>query len=181
MILSLSEIMTVPDGVREMDIPLDAPDIRYQDMRYEFREKPPVHVRITNQNKKKVLVEGEADYTLSIPCSRCLELVDTVIPVRVHEAVDFGRGAEDATGADSGEEDGQGFSWLDGYELDVDQMVMEELYLQFPAQVLCREDCSGLCPVCGKNLNLGDCGCSRTTLDPRMAAIQDIFQNFKEV
>ena len=45
----------------------------------------------------------------------------------------------------------------------------------------CKEDCKGLCPVCGTNLNEKECGCDRTVADPRMAAIQDIFKNFKEV
>ena len=39
----------------------------------------------------------------------------------------------------------------------------------------------GICPVCGQNLNLGECGCDRESLDPRMSAIRDIFKNFKEV
>ena len=39
---------------------------------------------------------------------------------------------------------------------------------------LCRPDCKGLCPVCGSNLNLGDCGCDTSTTDPRLAVLADL-------
>lgn len=175
MILSLSERMTVPGLVEELDVPLDCEDFRYQGLQYGFMEKPPMHVRITNQNKKRILVEGNAVYTLSVPCSRCLESVAVRIPVDVHVSLDFNR-EETERAAEFGE---AGF--LNGYDLDVDSLVTDEILLQFPAKVLCGEDCRGICPKCGKNLNQGECGCDRDPVDPRMAAIQDIFQNFKEV
>ena len=65
--------------------------------------------------------------------------------------------------------------YVSGYSLDVDLFVSDELYVNMPMQVLCKEDCKGLCPKCGKDLNKGDCGCDKTVLDPRMAKILDIF------
>ena len=59
--------------------------------------------------------------------------------------------------------------------------VYNEILMRFPMKTLCREDCKGLCLKCGKNLNEGECGCDRASLDPRMSAIRDIFNNFKEV
>ena len=72
-------------------------------------------------------------------------------------------------------------NYIAGYELDVDALIADEIVLQWPMKVLCKEDCKGLCTVCGKNLNTGECGCDRTVLDPRMAAFLDIFEQFKEV
>ena len=63
----------------------------------------------------------------------------------------------------------------------MDELILEEVIPLLPTKVLCDEDCRGLCPVCGTNLNKEECGCDRTVKDPRMAAIQDIFKNFKEV
>ena len=48
-------------------------------------------------------------------------------------------------------------------------------------KVLCKDNCKGICSRCGANLNKGDCGCDTWVPDPRMAAIQDIFKQFKEV
>ena len=72
-------------------------------------------------------------------------------------------------------------SYLQGYNLDVDQFVRSELLLNLPMKVLCREDCRGICNRCGANLNYETCGCDRSSPDPRMSVIQDIFKQFKEV
>ena len=71
--------------------------------------------------------------------------------------------------------------YLIGFDLDVDKLIYREILVNWPMKVLCKEDCKGICKVCGHNLNEGDCGCQRTELDPRMAAIQDVFNKFKEV
>lgn len=173
--ISLSEIMTVPDKVAVMDVPLECSEIVFQGERYDFIDKPPVHLVITNQNKRRVLIEGNAEYTLSIPCSRCLESVPTVVPVEIHVSLDF----NENSGEEADEFDEEGY--LNGYNLNVDLLVVDEILLAFPDKVLCSEDCKGLCMKCGQNLNQGECGCDRESLDPRMAAIQDIFKNFKEV
>lgn len=54
--------------------------------------------------------------------------------------------------------------------LDLDELIEEEITLFLPAKMLCSEDCKGLCMTCGKNLNLGNCGCKKE-VDPRMAAL----------
>ena len=61
--------------------------------------------------------------------------------------------------------------------IDMNETAISDLLLMLPTKMLCREDCKGICMKCGKNLNEGDCGCDRTVLDPRMAAIRDIFRN----
>ncbi len=53
-------------------------------------------------------------------------------------------------------------------------MVREQLVLSLPADPVCREDCQGLCTVCGANLNERDCGCDRHVPDPRWAGLKNI-------
>ena len=65
--------------------------------------------------------------------------------------------------------------YIEGYSLNVDQLVHDEALLVWPERVLCRKDCKGLCSTCGQNLNHGSCSCRPTDLDPRMAKILDIF------
>ena len=71
--------------------------------------------------------------------------------------------------------------YMEGYQLNVETFVYDEILLNWPMKILCRPDCKGVCPVCGKNLNDGECGCDTFVPDPRMAAIQDIFNANKEV
>jgi len=71
--------------------------------------------------------------------------------------------------------------YINGYNLDVDQLVGNELTLTLPMRVLCSDNCKGICNRCGTNLNRGTCDCDNRSLDPRMSVIQDIFKQLKEV
>ena len=72
-------------------------------------------------------------------------------------------------------------NYIDGYHLDVEQLLYNEILVGWPMKVLCSEDCKGICSVCGQNLNEGSCDCEDTSLDPRMSVIRDLYKNFKEV
>ena len=67
----------------------------------------------------------------------------------------------------------------DGF-LDMDEPLKEQLEMEFPLRFLCKEDCKGLCPKCGKNLNEGDCDCVKKEIDPRLAPLQKILDAMKE-
>ena len=72
-------------------------------------------------------------------------------------------------------------NYVTGCSLDVEQLVHNEILIHWPLRVLCKENCRGICPKCGKDLNEGSCECYQTSPDPRMAVISDIFSKFKEV
>lgn len=57
---------------------------------------------------------------------------------------------------------------------DITELVRDTILASLPIKNLCRADCKGLCPVCGKNLNNGDCDCERFTADPRLAILKDL-------
>ena len=66
----------------------------------------------------------------------------------------------------------------DGF-LDMDEQLREQLEMEFPMRFLCREDCKGLCPKCGKNLNEGECDCNHTEIDPRMEPLRKLLEQMK--
>ena len=76
------------------------------------------------------------------------------------------------------EEKEEDSSFVEGDELDVEELVRNELIVQWPIRVLCKDDCKGICSRCGANLNIQTCDCDTTGLDPRMAAIKDIVSSF---
>ena len=55
-------------------------------------------------------------------------------------------------------------------------LLEEEIMLEMPSRTLCREDCLGLCPKCGKNLNEGSCGCAQHEPDPRLAVLKTLLK-----
>ena len=73
-------------------------------------------------------------------------------------------------------EENDDFILLDNYQLDLTDLVMADILLELPYKSLCREDCRGLCPMCGKNLNEGLCGCNRKSVDPRLAVLGQLLE-----
>ena len=80
-----------------------------------------------------------------------------------------------------GEEAQENYYPYNNNVVDMTIPVMQEIILNLPTRVLCKEDCKGICNRCGANLNFETCDCDTRSLDPRMAVIQDIFKQFKEV
>ena len=69
---------------------------------------------------------------------------------------------------------------FDGDFIDITELVRDTVLAAQPLSKLCKPDCKGLCPVCGADLNQGDCGCDRFIPDPRMAALQELLAKNKK-
>ena len=116
---------------------------------------------------------GTARTTLEMPCSRCLDPyimpVDQAFDLRYQpRARNTGEGEREI------EEDDLTTAFYENDEIDLGQLMREQFYLALPMKPLCREDCRGLCPVCGTNLNKGTCSCTREWEDPRFAALKKL-------
>ena len=68
-------------------------------------------------------------------------------------------------------EENDDYLLLEQYSLDLTDTVLADILLELPYKTLCREDCRGLCTLCGKNLNEGLCGCNHKSVDPRLAVL----------
>ncbi len=174
MIINISDILQSvnKEMIREVSIEFTSFESRLGD--FPIRACAPISLRIANRENKQLLIEGNVDMEVVIPCGRCLEEVLTPIHFDIAKELTITEGS--AVDEEMDETD-----YLIGFELDVDKLVYAEILVNWPMKVLCKEDCKGICKVCGMNLNKEACDCQRTELDPRMAAIQDIFNKFKEV
>ena len=175
MVISLSELMNVPDGVLQESVPVELAFFEYQGENYPFLKKENVELTVQNLGERKIRIELVGAVVLAVPCDRCLKEVSVPVDISMSAEFDFS-GSNEESVLDLNET-----NYIDGYELDVDKLVYEEILLGFPMKVLCKEDCKGICKVCGADLNEGECDCDRTELDPRMSVIRDIFNNVKEV
>jgi uncharacterized protein len=72
------------------------------------------------------------------------------------------------------EEDDLSTAFYDNDEIDLGQLMREQFYLSIPMKPLCGDDCRGLCPICGTNLNRGACECKREWEDPRLAVLKTL-------
>lgn len=175
MLISLSEVMSTKDNVREYNVPIDMETFRYMGNQYEFLHKEPVKLTIVNLGEKKVRIVATTNISLKLFCDRCLKDVAHEVKIDFEKEVDFTKTEEERV------RELDEINYIVGYDLDVDKLICEEILLGFPMRVLCSEDCKGLCKTCGQNLNEAACDCDNTDYDPRMLAIRDIFKNFKEV
>lgn len=74
------------------------------------------------------------------------------------------------------DEDSEDYYLIEGDEIDIGEVARDALVLNMPTRFLCSEDCKGLCPKCGKNLNEGPCDCGEDQ-DPRLAALAQLLEN----
>ncbi len=103
-------------------------------------------------------------------CARCLTPVSGVFTMPFERTV-----VTEGTLTEEQEEDNvDEYVVLENGMLDVDDAVREALILSFPMRLLCNEDCPGLCPMCGKPLRDGPCGCVRKEIDPRWAVLASL-------
>ena len=172
--LNLFDLFTSKGKTKEeeLEYSLESFDLAYTT--YPVVKKSPIKLRLEAFETGKIRVNGSFEIVLSIPCDRCLEDVNEEI------SCDFDTvllSEEIRSRSDDAEET----SFLEGNEFDVYEFVNLHVLMNLPSKVLCREDCKGLCPVCGCNLNNSTCECDSFVPDPRMAKIKDIFYGSKEV
>lgn len=170
--INVSTVLSNEGSIKEMSYPLEFETYKYQGNEYPITEKTDVNLKLTRLNDSELEVEFNNSLSIEIPCDRCLTSVIKHFDLSFSEKISF---KEDEENEDikSG--------YVVGYNLDVDKLVLDEILVNWPEKVLCSENCKGVCGSCGKNLNLGTCDCQDTGLDLRMAVIQDIFKDFKEV
>ncbi|MCL6636535.1 MAG: DUF177 domain-containing protein [Alicyclobacillus sp.] len=123
----------------------------------------PVHCDVEAEAVRRVShVHGRLHADVTYGCSRCLERF-----VRPLQAV-FDESFTDDP-AQAGEQ-----HTLAGETIELDPLIEEAVNLRLETYPLCSQDCKGLCPVCGGNRNLRACDCQPQSLDPRLAALQDL-------
>ena len=140
----------------------------------DFRVAEPIALAFDIfKDKQQFRLIGNVKTTLELPCSRCLEPYTLPIDQRFDlryqpHAQNTGEGEREI------EEDDLTTAFYENDEIDLGQLMREQFYLALPMKPLCREDCQGLCPVCGTNLNTGTCTCKREWDDPRLAALKKL-------
>ncbi len=126
----------------------------------------PVKVAGSVFNKTGIVhLQADARFDYSTSCAKCNKplLRHAKVPVR-HVLL-----------AHADSDDNDDFIILDGVRLELDELVSEDIYLAIPPRFLCKDDCKGLCSICGTDLNFGECSCSAPA-DPRWDALKDLFK-----
>jgi len=121
----------------------------------------------------EIRIAGRLAVRMEAECDRCLDVAQ--FPVNV----DFDLFYKPAKSGPEGQEVAldAGESEVDFYKgegLELEDVLREQILLTLPMQRICRMDCKGICPVCGQNRNLVECGCQVKTPDDRWAALRNL-------
>lgn len=106
-----------------------------------------------------ILVAGELKTVVKATCSRCLEEFECRLNLNMEEEYPTSQQAGDQPPL-FGDEDGEGFIIDDSHVLDLGEAIRQHTLLALPIKPICQQNCAGLCPSCGQNLNYGRCRCA---------------------
>ena len=163
---------------------LDRIDRRFESSAFlldqeEFRVIAPVDLEAeVRKDTKKVRLVGRVRTTLEADCSRCLEAFPVPVDLTfdllyLPVSEDVPRVADEDEGVELKEDD-VGVSYYRDDQIDLGELMREQFYLALPMKPLCREDCRGLCSVCGINRNRETCSCTAEWVDPRMEPLRKL-------
>jgi len=111
--------------------------------------------------------EAEATGSFTVPCARCMKMTEQKFSVSVFETL-----------ADEKAEvtDRDAIVPLTDTTVDFNEVVWPEILLSLQTRYLCKEDCKGLCAMCGADLNETTCDCHEDDIDPRLAGLKDLLK-----
>ena len=158
--LDLREIIFVPGASIPFSCELETERLDFPSVK-AYRAAPRAEGRVYNE-AGVLHLEGELTAEMTCVCDRCGAEFDST-KVTPLDAVIVGEENEEYPE----------YFVLEGNEIDLDEILSTCLILDMETKFLCSEDCKGLCPQCGKNLNLGPCGC-RQEPDPRFAVLEQL-------
>ncbi len=158
--LDLRKIMDNPGGSIPFECELETERLDFPAVS-EYVKKPYAKGRVYNE-AGVLQIEGEIDAEMICQCDRCGCDFHNVKTTQLN-----------ATLVEEDEGDNPENFVLEGDEIDLDDVLSTCFILDMDSKFLCSEDCKGLCPECGKNLNLGPCGC-RKEIDPRFAVLEQL-------
>ncbi|MBN2467853.1 MAG: DUF177 domain-containing protein [Deltaproteobacteria bacterium] len=130
-----------------------------------------------SRSENTVCVSGRIDLTVDLACSRCLEKFVSHINPDFKYSFLPAQSQELSAEKELLKEDlEQDFYSVDG--VDIEEIIQEQISLAMPYSPLCREECKGLCPRCGRNKNLEMCSCPPTpVVDSRLAGLKTLLKN----
>ncbi len=173
MIYNVAQLLKAPVGTTQVvDLDeTDALDLEDEAVKLAGPIRGRLRLRRTNQG---ILVDGPIEVLVELDCVRCLETFTLPISFRLEEQ--FYPTIDVITGLSLPESENELIFPIDpNHQLDLREAIRQNLLLALPMQPLCKEDCAGLCPQCGKKLNEGPCDCPPPS-DERMSVLGDLLK-----
>lgn len=164
MILDVSSILKETGGRIDINSEINFEDVDFQGESFHFTSPLTAFGKIYN-NGKSLRLTLKVSGKMNVHCARCLKEFETDVDFDV---------AEDFMQEDSAATEDEDIILFSGTEIELIEVVSNSFFMNVSGKYLCSEDCKGLCPKCGKDLNEGDCGCEDDDIDPRWEGLKAI-------
>jgi len=164
MLLSVKKIINAPGEGQDFRFSLDLSDVEFGGL-YPIA-RPVVVTGEVRNIAGMLLLQFEASSVLSLVCDRCLKAFSREKAVR----------CEYMLSEDENDRDNDEIVVLEDDTVDLGDLAKTAFILDMDTKNLCREDCKGLCPRCGADLNQGSCGCQKRDADPRLAVLAKLLE-----
>ncbi len=171
MLINLSEILSTEGFVKEYTVKSGLKEFSFNGNVYRVDCIPEFTLTAKNEGKKKASIKGTCVVSLIMLCDRCLDEVKRNFDIEIDELIDMAIFKSDKI------DEMNELDYLDDCNIDMDALLEKELMSLVPVQVLCKDDCKGLCKVCGTNLNHGSCDCDDFVPDPRLSVFANILKD----
>jgi uncharacterized protein len=168
------------------EIPEEGLDLKWQEERvsllayleglskidFDFESPLQSEVKIKKAGRS-VLITGKVQTTLRLQCIRCLKEfsypLSSIFELTLHPLKEAPSEEEIELGSEEMES-----SFFKREEIHLSEVACEQIFLEIPYQPICREDCKGLCSLCGKDLNLSSCECVKEEFSSGFSALQKL-------
>ncbi|MBP3706405.1 MAG: DUF177 domain-containing protein [Clostridia bacterium] len=165
MILELKSVFATEGKQLPVNCCLDMSNEEFMGL---FPLKKPVTAKGSIFNRASVVsLNLEISFEYVAPCDRCGKETACLHNVTFNKSL--------ATSIEG--EDSDTIIIVPDMRLDVDELIFSEVILDLPTKHLCSETCKGICYLCGKDLNEGDCDCDHKEIDPRLQKLADLLNN----
>lgn len=166
----VSAIIKATGAKIKLDGNVELDDTVFLGETYKFSKPLKITGEIYN-NGQSLTLDANVKGKMLTECARCLKEIEVDVDFDIDELLSR---AEDGADADGD------IILFDGHEVELDDIVADRIIMNISGRYLCSDDCLGLCPTCGHNLNEGECGCDNEYIDPRWQALKDILDRQNE-
>jgi uncharacterized protein len=151
--INVESIKETLGAIKQVDLEFPFADLTIQGRKVSFVDDISFVGRAIN-SEDEFIVTGTINSKIEVPCSRCLE--------EFTSSLEFDFEAEFSRAE------------IENDELDLEESLVDHITLAVPMKTVCDQDCQGLCPSCGINLNNDDCDCMMHEVDPRLAKLEKL-------
>lgn len=170
MLIDLTDIIKNENGKLSIKEYFDMPKVSFMGEEFAFSEPICIEGVILN-NSKALELNVTASGKASVHCARCGKPLTVSVSFPILETL--------MREEEAAPEDDEVILYS-GKEIELDDIIISNFLMNVPVKYLCRDDCKGLCPICGADLNETTCGCSKDTMDPRLEKLAEIMKSMTD-